>query len=193
MDLEKYSTMFDKYWPDQCKTGLRWLVERFTESNPHYYLEIGCGWGGTLAIFTEQMGPKSLSIGVDYMHYKTQWDPILELYNKDDSTKIVHLITGSSILESTITEVRQAIMTDTTQKDLKVIDFLFIDGNHFSPYPLRDFEIYSPFVRSGGIVAFHDYDPGCGVGVDVEIIRSRGHTIHMVPNSKIETAYLRMP
>ncbi len=36
------------------------------------------------------------------------------------------------------------------------IDFLFIDGDHSYNAVRTDFSIYYPFVRSGGIVGFHD-------------------------------------
>ena len=40
-------------------------------------------------------------------------------------------------------------------KDIKV-DFLFIDGDHTYDGVKKDYEMYSPLVRSGGLVAFHD-------------------------------------
>lgn len=36
------------------------------------------------------------------------------------------------------------------------IDFLFIDGDHTYEGVKRDWEMYSPLVRPGGLVAFHD-------------------------------------
>jgi len=36
------------------------------------------------------------------------------------------------------------------------LDFLFIDGDHTYEGVKRDFEMYSPLVRNGGIIAFHD-------------------------------------
>ena len=36
------------------------------------------------------------------------------------------------------------------------IDFLFIDGDHTYEGVKMDFEMYSPFVKTGGIIAFHD-------------------------------------
>ncbi len=39
------------------------------------------------------------------------------------------------------------------------LDFLFIDGDHSLPGVAQDFEMYGPFVRSGGIIAFHDIVP----------------------------------
>jgi len=38
----------------------------------------------------------------------------------------------------------------------KLIDFLHIDGDHSAAGSLLDWEMYSPLVRPGGIVAFHD-------------------------------------
>jgi predicted O-methyltransferase YrrM len=40
------------------------------------------------------------------------------------------------------------------------VDFLFIDGDHTYEGVRRDFEMYSPLVREGGIIAFHDIVPG---------------------------------
>jgi predicted O-methyltransferase YrrM len=36
------------------------------------------------------------------------------------------------------------------------IDYLFIDGDHTYAGVKQDFEMYSPLVRRGGLVAFHD-------------------------------------
>jgi len=41
-----------------------------------------------------------------------------------------------------------------------MIDLLFIDGDHRYEGVRKDFEMYSPLVRKGGIIAFHDICPG---------------------------------
>jgi predicted O-methyltransferase YrrM len=41
----------------------------------------------------------------------------------------------------------------------KKLDFLFIDGDHSYKGVKKDFEMYSPLVRKGGIIAFHDIIP----------------------------------
>jgi predicted O-methyltransferase YrrM len=49
------------------------------------------------------------------------------------------------------------------------LDLLFIDGDHTYNGVKQDFEMYSPFVKSGGIVAFHDivkHPPETEVQVD---------------------------
>ena len=39
------------------------------------------------------------------------------------------------------------------------VDFLFIDDDHSYEGVKKDFEMYSPLVRKGGIIAFHDIIP----------------------------------
>ena len=39
------------------------------------------------------------------------------------------------------------------------VDFLFIDDDHSYEGIKKDFEMYSPLVRKGGIIAFHDIVP----------------------------------
>ena len=36
------------------------------------------------------------------------------------------------------------------------LDFLFIDGDHSYEGVKQDYELYSPLVKKGGIIAFHD-------------------------------------
>ena len=40
----------------------------------------------------------------------------------------------------------------------KKIDFLFIDGSHIYKDVKKDFDLFFPWVKPGGIVAFHDVD-----------------------------------
>jgi predicted O-methyltransferase YrrM len=65
--------------------------------------------------------------------------------------------------------VRQDSHKPETLDRLKVIlgatplDYLFIDGDHSYEGVKQDFEMYSPFVRKGGLVALDDI-AGTGVG-----------------------------
>lgn len=38
-----------------------------------------------------------------------------------------------------------------------LIDYLFIDGDHRTRWTIMDYHFWSPFVRPGGYIAFHDY------------------------------------
>jgi hypothetical protein len=39
------------------------------------------------------------------------------------------------------------------------LDFLFIDGDHSYEGVKKDFNMYGPLVKDGGIIAFHDITP----------------------------------
>jgi predicted O-methyltransferase YrrM len=48
------------------------------------------------------------------------------------------------------------------------VDFLFIDGDHTYEGVKKDYEMYSPLVKKGGLIAFHDIcyhaqEPRCQV------------------------------
>jgi len=55
-------------------------------------------------------------------------------------------------------------------REIDKIDLLFIDGAHFFSAVRQDFAGWSPWVRSGGIIAFHDYPDRRGVTRVVEEI-----------------------
>ena len=52
----------------------------------------------------------------------------------------------------------------------KEIDFLHIDGDHNFNGVKIDFEMYSPLVKKGGIIAFHDIIPNTTSREDAETI-----------------------
>lgn len=47
----------------------------------------------------------------------------------------------------------------------KPIDLLYIDGNHTYAGVRNDFHSYAPFVKHGGLIAFHDYGAKSWPGV----------------------------
>ncbi len=49
------------------------------------------------------------------------------------------------------------------------LDFLFIDGDHTYEGVKKDFEMYSPLVRKGGIIAFHDIINKDPLRKDIEV------------------------
>lgn len=55
------------------------------------------------------------------------------------------------------------------------IDFIFVDGSHEYEFVKKDFELWCPLVKDGGIIAFHDTLGWEGPRrvVDEEIMRSR--------------------
>lgn len=63
------------------------------------------------------------------------------------------------------------------------IDLLFIDGDHSREGALRDWQLYSPFLVQGSIVAMHDIGWATGVQhVVAEEIRPRVRNEYRLPN-----------
>lgn len=77
------------------------------------------------------------------------------------TTQRIHLLRVNSHDPSTLRKVREIL-------DNMPLDFLFIDGDHTYESVKKDFEMHSPLVRRGGIIAFHDIvehppETGCEV------------------------------
>jgi predicted O-methyltransferase YrrM len=73
--------------------------------------------------------------------------------------------------------------------DGEKLDYLFIDGDHTYAGVKRDFEMYSPLVRSGGQVAFHDIaehtrEPSCEVDKFWNEIKQHYRHREMIENPK---------
>jgi hypothetical protein len=64
-----------------------------------------------------------------------------------------------------VTFMRMLSMVAVLQVAPASLDFVYIDGNHRYEYVLSDLECWSAKVKSGGIVAGHDYYAFRGAGV----------------------------
>lgn len=135
------------------------LLSIYKELNPQNVLEIGSLMGFSLKHFMHYAKNKATVISVDLPvrdfcgpndyrvkeqehNYSTEWPK----WAKENNTRL-YLIKGMSQWEKTLKQVKE--ITNS-------LDFLFIDGNHMYDFVKIDFEMYSPLVRKGGIIAFHD-------------------------------------
>jgi len=76
-----------------------------------------------------------------------------------------------------------ASVLDEVRAKVGRIDLLFIDGDHSHEGVLRDWQLYSPFLAPGSIVAMHDIGWARGVQqVVAEEIRPRVRNEHRLPN-----------
>lgn len=139
--------------------GLLKLVEN---AKPLTVLEIGTARGGTLFLFTRVAHDDALIVSVDMPHgdfgggYPDYMAPILESFARQGQS--IHLVEGDSHEDETLKEVTKLL-------NGRGVDFLFIDGDHKYEGVKRDFEMYSPLVSKGGMVAFHDIVPGPAIHV----------------------------
>ena len=145
------------YKPIQIKWEVKKLLEILARIKPRCILEIGTARGGTLFSWTRVASDDALIISVDLPGGPFGGGyPILKgltyKFFARGNQKIV-LIRGDSHDIKTLEKVKK-ILGD------KKLDFLFIDGDHSYEGVKRDFEMYAPLVREGGIIAFHDIVPG---------------------------------
>ena len=71
-----------------------------------------------------------------------------DLSTLDTSTEM-HLIQADSHSEISFNRVKKILQSHK-------IDLLFIDGDHSYEGVKKDYELYSPFVKKGGMIVFHD-------------------------------------
>ena len=139
--------------PIQVEEELVKLVEEVSELRPATVVEIGTSMGGTLYLWTRLAQPDALIISVDlpggkfgggYSRLRT---PLYRRFARDRQQ--LQLMRANSHEASTLAEVKRLLGG-------KTVDFLFIDGDHTYEGVKQDWEMYSPLVRTGGLVAFHD-------------------------------------
>lgn len=111
-----------------------------------HYLEIGTFDKGNLAYASRILSPQALIIDVDI-------DPQPERSQKlagvlQPQQRLVTIV-GDSSDPKTLADVRQAL-------DGRLLDGVFIDGNHTAAMVISDYASYAPLVRSGGCIFFHD-------------------------------------
>jgi cephalosporin hydroxylase len=151
--------------PSQVKYEIAKLLEIVVELGPKVVLEIGTAGGGTLFLFTRVADPEAKIISIDlpggpfgggYPRWKI---PLYKSFSRGGQR--IYLVRRDSHDPRTLEEVRKILGGEK-------VNFLFIDGDHTYEGVKRDFEMYSPLVRNGGVIAFHDICPhppetGCEV------------------------------
>jgi cephalosporin hydroxylase len=151
--------------PIQIKEEFIELLKIFKDLNPKYILEIGTANGGTLFCFCKLTQNDATIISIDlpegpfgggYPEWKI---PIYQAFAKQNQK--LYLLRKDSHQQETLEEVKKILNGNQ-------LDFLFIDGDHSYEGVKKDFEMYSPLIRKGGIIAFHDiaknyFDPECQV------------------------------
>ena len=139
--------------PAQVKYEITKFLEIVTELKPKVVLEIGTAGGGTLFLFTRVADPEATIISIDlpggpfgggYPMWKI---PLYKSFSKGKQR--IYLIRKDSHDPQTLKEVKKILGHEK-------VDLLFIDGDHSYEGVKKDFETYSPLVRKGGIIAFHD-------------------------------------
>jgi len=142
--------------PIQKRSEIRGLMKAVRTLAPSRVLEIGTANGGTLFLLTRVSAPDAHVISVDlpggpFGGDKNEWKHSIWKAFATGRQKMT-LLRADSHKHETLERVRQHL-------DGHALDFLMIDGDHTYDGVKMDFEMYSPLVRSGGLIAFHDICP----------------------------------
>jgi cephalosporin hydroxylase len=137
----------------QVRSEIIELGKILTAFQPRSVLEIGTNYGGTLLLWCTVSAPDAKIISVDLPRgpfgggYPRRKMPLFRAFTRGGQQ--LYLLRGDS--HSVETKARILSILDSDR-----LDYLFIDADHTYAGVRRDFEMYSPLLRSGGIAAFHD-------------------------------------
>jgi len=137
----------------QIKSELQKFIELFTKYQPQVVLEIGTARGGTLFLLTKFSSPNAHLISLDLPGGQfgggySRWVGYFFKSFALDTQKI-SIIRADSHSVATLNKLNKIL-------NGKLIDILFIDGDHTYEGVKKDFEMYGPLVKKGGVIAFHD-------------------------------------
>jgi len=148
--------------PTQATEEIVWLLRKLEQERPQTIVEVGTDEGGTLFLWTRVAAPDALLVAVDARPLgilgRLSAYALVRKGLARDRQRIELVMPVNSQIQPTVDRVRGITGG-------RPVDFLFIDGDHSYEGVKRDFELWSPLVRSGGLIAFHDMRPDHPDGV----------------------------
>lgn len=166
------------------------LGEILATLRPRCALEIGTYLGGTLLFLTRLASPEATIISVDLPGGK--WGGG---YGRSRAWVYKRFARHRQRLELFQGDSHKREMLHRVVAVLggRALDYLFIDGDHTYEGVKQDFELYSPLVRSGGVIALHDIaedlpSTGCEVCRFWNQIKSQYRHIEII-NDRQRCAY----
>lgn len=148
--------------PGQADEEILWLLARARELEPRVVVEIGTDEGGTLFLWTRIAAPDARLVAIDTrplgrLGPLSTYALVRRSFRRERQR--VDLLFGRDSHDPRTVAALEALLPG------QPIDFLFIDGDHSYEGVKSDFQLYSPLVRDGGIVAFHDIAAADAPGV----------------------------
>ena len=149
--------------PAQLRSEIVALLELVERERPRRSVEIGTSLGGSLFLLCQAAPTDAAIVSVDVPLHP------LDKYGSGyhESRRILYrafgrgrqrlrLVLGDSHDSATVARAERALRGP--------VDLLFVDGDHSYEGVTRDWELWLPLVRPGGLVAFHDVQPGAYSG-----------------------------
>lgn len=137
----------DEFGITQMPVEIDGLIQRLNARSARSFIEVGTHKGGNSFLFSHAVPTNQMGIGVDLC--------------VQNAAKLKHFIREGQRYHALHGDSQTVRMRDQAAAFLggNLVDFLFIDGDHGYAGVKADFELYSPLVRPGGLIAFHDICP----------------------------------
>ena len=161
-------TQLAQFMSQQVQQGVDICMGRDIEvPKPYNVLEIGTKFGGTFYIWNKIIEDHGagMCISIDMSDGGIHGGIEDEMMDARDlvfkrTFNDCHFIRGDSHHYSTYSKVQMVLRPNASGYVYGMpyadVDFFFIDGDHTYEGVKQDFEMYSPFVKKGGCIAFHD-------------------------------------
>lgn len=133
----------------QKRTEVLRLLEVVRALRPSSVCEIGAAGGGTAFLFAHAAAPDALVVSID-LSFGAGRRTALEGFARAGQRVVT--VEGDSHRADTLEAVR-------AQLEGRLLDLLYLDGDHSYEGVAEDFRMYAPLVRAGGLVVFHDIVP----------------------------------
>lgn len=139
--------------PIQIQSEILEALREIRKLRPKYIVEVGTAGGGTLLLWSRIADPEATIVTIDLpggefgggsSYLRVPLFRRLPLPGQK-----VHIIRGNSHDPKTLELTKTYLRANPA-------DFLFIDADHTEPGVRSDYGMYSPLVRKGGMIAFHD-------------------------------------
>ena len=148
-----FSGSFGMIKPSQVRSEIEKILELLDCRKAKNGLEIGTNNGGTLFLFANTISQGGTLVSVDLPGglYGGGYSSIRIPFYKSFAVqrRKIALIRCDSHTLGALAAVKKTL-------DGTALDFVFIDGDHTYKGVKTDFEMYSPLVKRGGMVIFHD-------------------------------------
>ncbi len=143
--------------PSQIPSEIEGFLNRLRTAPPETIIEVGTATGGTLFLLASVAADDALLVSVDLPEgafgggYPRRRGKLYRAFGRDGQR--IELLRRDSHEPKTVQHVQRLLRG-------RQVDLLFIDGDHTYDGVRQDYVSYSPLVRPGGLIAFHDIVPG---------------------------------
>lgn len=155
---------------------LNWLAS--TASRYRTAVEIGSYCGRSSRAIADNLPDGGVLYCVDAWKPFECVPPVITTPDEGEAVYAEFLRNMSDVIDGgTVVVCRMGSIKAAVTLNLDAVDFVFIDGDHTYEAVLQDIRMWLSVVRSGGVLAGHDYGvyPGVGRAVDERFGKSVQH------------------